>query len=281
MDAKQILNASYLDILFEGKNKKYGGYELRKKYPRRAMLAGLLAILAVGGVFGAMLIKPKPKDIDMANNVPVVTEMKNLEPPPPLKENEPPPPPPPTAPPPVKPSVKFTVPEIKKDAEVPKEEKLVEKPKDEKVVVGKTTQEGSEDPNAIDPSLSNLPSGSGKPEPVVTGGDGGGKSSTEIFRAVQNKATQPGNWNKYLSDNLRYPKAAQEAEVTGKVVVEFVVEKDGSITSVRVVRGKDLGNGLPEEAVRVVSAGPKWKPATQNGQVVRSYFTLPIDFKLQ
>jgi len=281
MDAKQILNASYLDILFEGKNKKYGGYELRKKYPRRATLAGLLAILAVGGVFGAMLIKPKPKDIDMGNNVPVVTEMQNLEPPPPLKENEPPPPPPPTAPPPVKPSVKFTVPDIKKDAEVPKEAKLAEAPKDDKTEVSNKMAEGSDDPNAISSSLSNLPSGSGKPEPVITGGDGGGKSSTEIFRAVQNKATQPGNWNKYLSDNLRYPKAAQEAEVTGKVVVEFVVEKDGSITSVRVVRGKDLGNGLPEEAVRVVSAGPKWKPATQNGQVVRSYFTLPIDFKLQ
>jgi len=281
MDAKQILNASYLDILFEGKNKKYGGYELRKKYPRRAGLAGLLAILVVGGVFGAMLIKPKPKDIDMANNVPVVTEMQNLEPPPPLKENEPPPPPPPTAPPPVKPSVKFTVPEIKKDAEVPKEEKLVEKPKDEKVVVGKNTQDGSDDPNAIDPSLSNLPSGTGKPEPVLTGGDGGGNSSTEIFRAVQNKAKQPGNWARYLGDNLKYPKAAREAEVTGRVTVEFVVEKDGSITNVRVIRGKDLGNGIPEEAVRVVSAGPKWEPATQNGQVVRSYFTLPIDFKLQ
>lgn len=282
MDANKILKTSYLDILFDGKNKKYGGYELRKKYPRRALVAGLISVLVVGGVFGATLIKRKPKDEGLTANVPTVTEMKNLEPPPPLKENEPPPPPPPTAPPPVKPSVKFTVPEIKKDAEVPKEEKLVEKPKDEKVVVGKSTQAGSDDPNALDPSLSNLPSGNGKPEPVKTGGDGdGGPSKTEIFRSVENPPKAPYDWNKYLSNNVKYPNAAREDGIQGKVYVSFVVERDGSISNVSVAKGKELGNGLPEEAVRVVKSMPKWEPGKQNGQAVRCYFTVPVNYRLQ
>ncbi|MNU28447.1 Gram-negative bacterial tonB protein [compost metagenome] len=282
MDANKILKASYLDILFDGKNKKYGGYELRKKYPRRALVAGLISIFVVGGVFGATLIKRKPKDEGLASNVPVVTEMKNLEPPPPLKENEPPPPPPPVAPPPVKPSVKFTVPEIKKDEEVPKEEKLVEPPKEEKVVVGKTTQDGSDDPNALDPSLSNLPSGTGKPEPVKTGGgEGDGPSKTEIFRAVEVNPKAPYDWGKYLQNNLKYPNQAREDGIQGKVYVSFVVERDGSVSNVQAAKGKELGNGLPEEAVRVVKSMPKWEPGKQNGQPVRCYFTVPINFKLQ
>lgn len=280
MDPKQILNSSYLDILFEGKNKKYGGYELRKKYPRRAAVAGLLAILAVGGVFGAMLIKPKPKDDGIYNDVPVVTEMQNLEPPPPLKENEPPPPPPPAAPPPMKPTVKFTVPDIKKDDEVVQEAKLTEPPKDNKTDVNIVTQEGSNDDDAVGIDLTSV-GGTGPVGPAGGGGEGTGQDEKFIHRNIQDKADPGYDWGSYLSKNLKYPNIARENEVTGRITVEFVVEKDGSISQVRVVRGKELGNGLPEEAIRVVSSAPKWKPGKQNGHAVRSYMTLPITFKLQ
>ena len=112
MDINKILNADYLDILFEGRNKKYGAYELRKKYKRRAYLGAFLTVLIVGGLFAATLIKPEKKEVvDMA---PVINEVK-LAQPPPVDPEKPPPPPPPAAPPPVKPTVKFTPPVIEKD----------------------------------------------------------------------------------------------------------------------------------------------------------------------
>lgn len=101
-----------------------------------------------------------------------------------------------------------------------------------------------------------------------------------ILSADQQKAKPDFNLPDYLKSTLKYPMAALQAEIEGRIVVEFIVEKDGSIANVRVVRGKELGNGLPEEAIRVVKNMPPWKAATHNGQVVRSYTALPIDFKL-
>lgn len=106
------------------------------------------------------------------------------------------------------------------------------------------------------------------------------KNRNEVFKAIQVKAEPAYDLSAYWNNNLHYPKAAQQAEIQGRVVIEFIVEKDGSISGVRAVRGKELGNGLPEEAIRVVKNMPPWKPAMQNGQLVRSYRTLPIDFKL-
>ena len=102
-----------------------------------------------------------------------------------------------------------------------------------------------------------------------------------VLAANQEKAKPNFNLSGYLNSNLKYPAAAQQAGIEGRVVIEFVVEKDGSISGVRAVRGKELGNGLTEEAMRVVKNMPPWKPATQNGQLVRSYMTLPVDFRLE
>ena len=281
MDANEILKSSYLDILYEGKNKKYGGYELRKFYSKRATIAGLIAVLFVGGVFGAMLIKPKQKVEETFDDVPVVTEMKDLKAPPPLKKNEPPPPPPPVAPPPVKPTVKFTVPEIKKDVEVVKEQKLVEPPKKNEDV-GAITEKGSDDPNAVSRDLADLSRSSGLPGgggPVVA--DPPKKEDNEILTVVEQRAEPGYDWNGYLAKNIQYPIQARENEVTGRVFLKFVVEKDGSISNVTVTRGKELGNGLPEEAVRALKVAPKWKPGKQGGHAVRSQMSIPITFKLQ
>ena len=85
--------------------------------------------------------------------------------------------------------------------------------------------------------------------------------------------------NKFLKDNLRYPADAREQYISGTVYLTFVVERDGSITDIRILRG--IGGGCEEEAVRVVRMMPKWTPGKQNGNPVRVQFNLPIRFTLQ
>ena len=82
-----------------------------------------------------------------------------------------------------------------------------------------------------------------------------------------------------MQKNLRYPQEAIEAGISGKVYISFVVEKDGSLTDIKVVR--PLGSGTDEEAVRVLKNSPKWKPGIQNGRPVRVAYTMPISFTLQ
>ena len=103
----------------------------------------------------------------------------------------------------------------------------------------------------------------------------------QIFTIVEDQPTFPGGdaaLMQYLTNNLRYPTMAREAGIQGTVFVTFVVERDGSITDVRVLRG--VGGGLDEEAVRVVRNMPRWTPGRQRGQAVRVQFNLPIRFVL-
>jgi protein TonB len=103
----------------------------------------------------------------------------------------------------------------------------------------------------------------------------------EIFDVVETQPSPPGGmsaWNKYLSDNLKYPTQARRMGVEGSVIVVFVVNTDGSIQDVEVLRG--VGGGCDEEAVRVVKGAPKWEPGKQRGRPVRTRMRLPIRFKL-
>lgn len=84
---------------------------------------------------------------------------------------------------------------------------------------------------------------------------------------------------KWLSNNIRYPEAAQQNDVQGRVIVKFVVEKDGSVSQAQILKGVD--KDLDKEALRVVNKMPKWQAGKNNGVSVRSYFTLPVNFKLQ
>ena len=102
-----------------------------------------------------------------------------------------------------------------------------------------------------------------------------------IFIAVEAEASFPGGTAalmKWLSNNLRYPESAQENEIQGRVIVRFVINKDGSIEQASVVKGVD--KELDAEALRVVKMMPKWQPAKNGGIAVRCYFTLPVTFKL-
>ena len=83
----------------------------------------------------------------------------------------------------------------------------------------------------------------------------------------------------FVAKNVQYPQEARDKEISGRVLVSFIVEKDGSIADVKVVKG--IGGGCDEEAVRVVKAMPKWKPGKDKGKPVRVSYMMPFTFKLQ
>lgn len=109
------------------------------------------------------------------------------------------------------------------------------------------------------------------------------EETEEIFEIVEEAPEFPDGGmeglNKYLSKSIKYPDIAADAGIQGRVIVQFVVERDGSPSDVKVVRGVDPA--LDKEAERVVKAMPKWKPGKQRGKAVRTKFTLPVQFRLQ
>lgn len=103
----------------------------------------------------------------------------------------------------------------------------------------------------------------------------------QIFTVVESMPSFPGGEAariKYLAENIKYPQMARESGIQGRVFVTFVVEKDGSVTDVKVLRG--IGGGCDEEAIRVIENMPKWNPGKQRGKPVRVQFNMPILFKL-
>lgn len=115
------------------------------------------------------------------------------------------------------------------------------------------------------------------------GADWGAEESdgeADIFQVVEDMPQFPGgSVQKWISKNVKYPMIAQENNIQGKVFVQFVIEKDGSVSDVKVARSVDPS--LDKEAIRVVKAMPKWKPGKQRGKPVRVSYTVPINFQLQ
>lgn len=104
----------------------------------------------------------------------------------------------------------------------------------------------------------------------------------EVFLVVEEDPEFPGGLDalsKFIADNIKYPQLAKENNITGKVFVSFVVEKDGRVGQVKILR--DIGGGCGNEAVRVVKMMPRWKPGKQRGKAVRTQFNLPVNFDLQ
>ena len=269
MEANKILQADLLDLVFEGKNKDYGAYELRKKYNKRITLAlvitVVLALAAVGASVLADQLKSKASDDFEARDV-VIQNVQEQE-----KEPPPPPPPPKAPPPPQIETAKFTPPVIKKDEEVKKEEiPPVEELKDTKIDIA--DKEGIKDEGIATP-------------PVVDEGkqvvEAPKIDENEIFQKVEIEAkVDPKLWKRHLESQLqRYIEdAASQGMSPGQytVQVRFLVERDGSIADVQSLN--DPGYGLSKGAVEVVKRGPKWSPGEQNGRKVRSYHTQPITF---
>ena len=104
----------------------------------------------------------------------------------------------------------------------------------------------------------------------------------EIFQIVEEMPSYPGGEAKlfeYIKKNMKYPQIARESGIKGRVFISFVVEPDGSVSNVKVLRG--IGGGCDEEAMRVVKSMPKWKPGKQRGKAVRVSYMLPVNFQLQ
>ena len=138
---------------------------------------------------------------------------------------------------------------------------------------GVVNQEGSDDADKFQAIAEVVVVKEPEPEPV---------KEEEIFVAVQQMPEFPGGQAalmKWLSNNIRYPQIALDNGISGRVVVKFVVEKDGSVGNVQVVKGVD--KDLDKEAMRVVRAMPKWQPGKNNGQAVRCYYNLPVTFRIQ
>ena len=277
MSKVDLLDKSWVELVFEGKNKEYGAYALRRDTGKRnikAMLIVFAVIIAIMvGVWAKVAIENAfPKKVAMETDVelsklaqkkeakvekkaPVkVEEQKVVEK--------------------VKSSVKFTPPVIKKDDEVKPEEEL----KSQEDLNKTNTAIGSFDVQGNDETGGEVL----KAKEVIAQPEPPKEEETKIFEVVEQMPSFPGGQAalfEFLSKNIRYPVVAEENGIQGRVIVTFVVERDGSITDVRVVKSVDPS--LDKEAVRVTKSMPHWNPDMQNGGPVRVKFTLPVTFRLQ
>lgn len=272
-----LISRDWTEMVFEGRNKEYGAYRLRKNAGKRnlySLITIFIAALAIwGGISLVKFVESRTKsvaqtsvaELSALNQPKKKAEVKQqkkvkLEQPEKVVER-------------VKSSVKFTAPVIKKDDEVKPEDEL--KTQDElmntKTAIGALDVKGNDDANG---EVLKIKEAVAQPEP---------KPEVEkVFDVVEQMPSFPGGPSalmEWLSNNVKYPVVAQEYGVQGRVVVSFVVERDGSITDVKVVRGVDPS--LDKEASRVVRAMPRWIPGKQNGSAVRVKYNVPVAFRLQ
>lgn len=268
MDANQILKADLLDILFEGKNKEYGAYDLRKTYNKRigkALIAtvALILLVLIGSAIANRVNKEKDQVV-MKTTETTLQQIKPDEPPPP-----PPPPPPKLPPPPPVATIQFTPPKVVKDEEVvkpPPEVKQIDEAK-----IDTKTVEGTKDLGIIAPPSDE------KGTQVVAAPVEKKEDEDRIFQKVEIEAQFPGGpaaWAKYVQRAI----SAQLDEFTdsdyGTCVVRFVVDKQGNVSDVQATTMK--GTKLAEIAVNAIRKGPKWTPAQQNGRYVNAIRIQPV-----
>jgi protein TonB len=120
-----------------------------------------------------------------------------------------------------------------------------------------------------------------KVEEIVVQAEQPKEETDEIFTVVEESATPKGGMQafyNYVNTKIKYPAQARRMGIEGKVFVEFVINKDGSLTDVKAIKG--IGAGCDEEAIRVIQSAPPWNPGKQRGKAVKQRYTLPIFFKL-
>lgn len=277
MSKIDLISNEWTDLVFEGRNQAYGAYKLRKGTAKRNVWALIIVGLAAALLYLGLQLQKMAEANKKVENTQAVelaklntekkeakVEKKEIIKQEPEKVVEQ-----------VKSSVKFTAPIIKKDSEVKEEDeiKLDEVQKSDKAVGAFTVEGNDEVGGAVLKAKEDIAA----PEPpkhVV--------EETKIFTVVEQMPMYPGGDGAlmgYLRDNIHYPTVAAENGVQGRVVVGFVVERDGSITDVNILRGVDPS--LDREAMRVVKSMPKWIPGKQNGSAVRVKYQVPVSFRLQ
>ena len=276
-DVDILSSKKWNDLLFEGRNKNYGAYQLRKETGKRnvkAMVIVFSTIAIVIALFYAKiaienampkkvaietdvelskLAQKKEAKVERKEPVKVEQEQKVIEK--------------------VKSSVKFTAPEIKKDEDVKPEDEI----KSQDDLAKTNTAIGSFDVKGNDEAAGEVL----KAKEVIAD-EKPKEEETKVFDVVEQMPQFPGGQGalfEYLSKQIKYPVIAEENGVQGRVIVTFVVERDGSITDVKVVKSVDPS--LDKEAQRVVKGMPRWIPGKQNGSAVRVKYTVPVTFRLQ
>lgn len=280
-----LTSAEWRDLIFANKNQEFGAYQLRKTSDKRHNRAFIYMLLGLAVVVALVFSYSKYSNYREAQRALELQEQREKmmaaaiaqaeEEQPEEEEVE---------------EQKYEQPEIEVPQEVlatvqvtqiaiveadqVKNEVMdMEAQKEDNTARGVVTQEGSDDADkfkAVQEAVIVK-----EPEPEVV------HKEEEIFVAVEQQAEFPGGQAalmKWLSTNIRYPEAAQQNDIQGRVIVKFVVEKDGSIGQATIAKGVD--KDLDREALRVVKKMPKWQPGKNNGVAVRSYFTLPVTFRL-
>ncbi len=249
-------------LVFKERNKNYGAFELRRRYNRTVTIALTIAVVSF------LFLVSIPKIIEIIEGMkiedPKAVEITSADLTPPPLDKELPPPPPPPPPPPVEQTIKFTPPVVT-------DEPIVEPPPvitEDSPKISTETHEKTGDDEIVIPEATNV---------VVA------PKEDEIFLVVEQQAEFPGGvaeLYKYIQKSVQYPQVEKEAGITGTCYLSFVVEKNGSITDVQVLRGVSGGPGCDREAIRVVKSMPAWKPGRQAGHEVRVRFNLPIKFNI-
>ena len=275
-----LISNEWSDMMFENRNKEYGAYVLRRQTGRRNVISMIAVLLLFAAVMVFMIAKnayeayqKEHAVMDQVTELSALTQQKKKEAKVERKEipvrqeqqqvvEK------------VKSSVKFTAPVIKKDDEVKPEDEL--KSQDEimnsKVAVGALNVVGNDESGEVLKAKEVIATEPVKPK----------EEENKVFDVVEQMPSYPGGMGalmQYLSSHIKYPAIAEENGIQGRVICTFVVERDGSITDVRIAKSVDPS--LDKEAMRVVSSMPKWIPGKQNGSAVRVKYTLPVTFRLQ
>lgn len=246
------------EIVFDKRNKEYGAYYLRRVYKKHVTVALTISIILLLLIVAIPLIASyMNKSRLIGEDKTVGLDMMDMNK---AKEEAPPPPPPPPPPEAIAQKVKFVAP----------------------VVVEDSADTG---PVFVQDDLNTKVSNTPVDENEIVVSEGGSdnviqdNTPQEIFTIVEEQPTFGGGEEarqKFLSDNIKYPDLARENGIQGTVYVTFVVEPDGSISNVQVLKG--IGAGCDEEAMRVVKMMPKWTPGKQRGKNVRVKINMPIKF---
>ncbi len=279
-----LSSKEWTDIVFEGKNKEFGAYQLRKASNGRHNKAMIVIVIVIALLFAlAFLVntviksaEARPEDTNEQVLAEMITEeapeeepeeeqqrIEEPEQPEVLKED-------------LLNTVKLTEISIVKDNEVKEEMKSQDELKETETAVGKVNE---------DRGVDDIIQAKEHKEVVVVEEKKEEKpkeDDNKVFESVEQPPVFPGGdaaLLKWIGSHINYPPVAQETGIQGKVTVQFVVTKTGSVGQVKVVRGKDPD--LDKEAVRVVKSLPKFTPGKMNGHAVNVWYTVPITFKLQ
>lgn len=278
-----ILDKEWIDVIFAGRNKEYGAYELRQMSSKATNIAVLIVTVLVGGMSTLSFISNKSEPITQSSNHALVDVFledevhKMKEEPLPPKEEK------------IESSaqvaqdisakdlLKFT--EIKPTSSNNANEDLasIDEALDKKVVLSKITMNGVKGGEFVPTGTFGKDKKKGSAIGRSIGDPNGSSESSEPFISVEVMPMPPGGMSafvKWVAENYSFPQSAIENYASGLIQVSFIVEKDGSLSSFNVI--KDMGYGTGDAAIKLLKRAKKWSPGIQNGREVRVSYSLPI-----